>query len=126
MTNSRGSPPGCAARPWMMTCSKPSPLSRGGQGPHHRHQFIERQVDGRPHIQHHPIPLRPALGRPGDQRLADGVQAAAQHVFEFRHGDNRARSVAERGQVADLGQGDEPLITGRVATDTVKQRNMIG
>ena len=93
----------------------------------HRHEafgdrvhLVERDVHGRPHEEHHPVPLEPLPSGIGRLRLTDPVDAARQYALELRQRHQRTVRVAQRGEVPDLGHRDQALVGRLVDRHTVE------
>ena len=120
------SDPGRASWPLTTTCSRPSPSVRGASRRASVAHVVEGDVDDRPDVQHHPVPLEAVPARELGPSLSDRVEAPDQDVLELRQRDDVTVVVAHRGQVANLGDGDEALVGGRVPGDAVEEVDLAG
>ena len=99
----------------------PRPSVSGRQRRVTASELVERQVDRRPDVEHTRFPCSRRLGGRSAWHAADAVEAGDEHVLELGQRDDPAGRVAHRGEVAHLGQGDEPLVGRVVACDAVEQ-----
>ncbi len=86
----------------------------------------ERRLHRRPHVQHDPVPVQPgqlAVGRPG---RAQAVQAGVQDALELRQAGDPPGVVPHDGELAHVGQGDEPLVVGHLAAPDAEQVHVRG
>ena len=84
------------------------------------------QLDHRPREQHHAVPHQPPVQRPSGLEGTDRLQYRHQDAFELRQGDDATPFVAEGGQVADLGQGEQPLILRIGAGNPTEHIDVLG
>ena len=66
------------------------PLGEGGQPAGHGVHVVEGDVDDRPDVQHHPVPLEAVRARELGPGLADGVEAADEDVLDSGRRDDAA------------------------------------
>ena len=71
------------------------------------------------------VPVETALRWPWRLELADAGDRLEQHPLELRQRDHSVLVVAHRGQVANLGQGEQPLVVGVVARPGVEQVDIV-
>ena len=91
------------------------------QRPDDRAQLGQRRLHGRPHVQLDAVPVQPgqlAVGGPG---RAQAVQAGVQDALELRQAGDPPGVVPHDGELADVGQGDEPLVVGHLAALDAEQ-----
>ena len=96
-------------------------LGERGQPAGDRGELVEGQVDDGPDVEQDAVPLEAVRAGELGPGPADGVEAADEDVLDLREGDDAAVVVAHRRHVADLGDGDEPLVRRRVAGDAVEE-----
>ncbi len=68
-----------------------------------------------PHVQQHSVPLEAPLGRPWGLELAKTGEGLEKDPLELWEHDHAAGVVVHGCEVADLGQGEQPLVVGVVA-----------
>ena len=93
-----------------------------------RGQLLEVGLDDRPDL--HPHVVRVELAAGGAARRADPadrLEAVLHRPLGVRAGAvTRPVVVAHDGELADLGQGDEPLVGGVVPGDAVVEQHVLG
>ena len=121
-------PSASAKRPLTTTCSRPRPSVSGAQAPGDRVDLVERQVDRRPDVEHASGSTR-AGAASGRSRARRGWRRGTPTSTLSTSGraDRPAVLVAHRGEVAHLGDGDQPLVgLGFVPADAVEEVDVAG
>ncbi len=92
------------------------PQALGGRrvAGHEGVEVLVREVEDGPDVQDHPVAVEALAGRPARLDAADGAQRLEEHALELGQLDHVPRRAAHRGEVADLGHDEEPLVA-RVA-----------
>ena len=99
---------------------------RGGSHPaHDRVDLLRAQVDHRPDVQKHAVPLQPAARLAVRLEAADSRERLDEHALELGQGDRTAVGVAHGGQITHLGQGEEPLVVRVGAAHTVEEVDIL-
>ena len=108
------------------TCSSPSAAVRGASERTTGSSSVSGTSTTRPDVELDPVPVqlgRVAVGRAG---RAQAVQARVEHALDLRQGPDPAVVVAQDGQVADVGERDEPLVVGHLAALRAEQVHVGG
>ncbi len=100
--------------------------ARGGSEPvRHVAPDPRGQVERRPDEHDHPVLQEPLGGRAVRLEEPHGRQRLRQDPLHQRQPDDPPRGVARRGEVADLGEGEQPLVLGVVVRDPVEQVDVL-
>src|SRR6202034_959475 len=86
-----------------------------GEEPDDRVEVGDRDVHHRPDVEQYPVPVQLGQGRVGGSGGAQAVQAGVERALDLGYAPDPALGVAQDGQVADVGQGDEPLVDRDIA-----------
>ena len=105
---------------------QPEPGGPRGDALDQRADLVGMQLDHGPCEQHHAVPHQPSVQRPSSLEGTDRLQHRHQHALELRQGDDATPFVAEGGQVADLGQGEQPLILRIGAGNPTEHIDVLG
>ncbi len=89
------------------------PLGEWGEPPGDSVDLVEREVDDRPDVQHHPVPVEPRQFGVAGSGAADGVETTGEGELDLWDGDRTTVLVAQRGQPANLRNGNQPAV-GRI------------
>ena len=84
------------------------------------------QVDHRPHVQEDPVPDQPPARLAARLEAADALQRLHQHELELGERRDAALLVAHRGEVAHLGDREQPLVLRVRAAAAVEQVDVLG
>ena len=91
----------------------PAPAVSGAIWDLQRGQLLDLGVDDRPDVDPDVVHVEPgARGTAGGPDAADRLQAVRDRPLGVGQGDHPSLVVADDGELADLGQGDEPLVGG--------------
>ncbi len=98
---------------------------RGGELADHVIELPGGECQRRPHVEQDAVPVEAALGRPLRLVEPDGRQRFGQHALEVRQLDHAARGVADRGQVAHLGEREQALVLRVLARDGAEEVDVL-
>ena len=104
---------------------EPEPLGHGGEPPRRRRQLVQRHLDDGPDVEEDVVGLQAAPRGPRGLAPADALEAPGQDVLDLGEGGERAGGVTDRSQVADLGQGHEPLVGRVLRRDAVEEVGVV-
>ncbi len=76
----------------------------------HTAQVLRRELDRRPDMELDAVPLQAPARPPVRLERADALERADQHALELGQRGHRSVLVAERREVADLGDGEQALV----------------
>ncbi len=104
----------------------PEPGGRERQARDERVDLLRAELDRRPHVEQHTVPLQAPARRAVRLEAADRLEHLDEHPLELRDGDDAPVVVADRGEVAHLGEGEQPLVLGICASDAVEEVDVLG
>ena len=85
-----------------------------------------REVERRPHVQQHTVPLVATFRRKRSLDPAHALEGVEQHPLELRQGDDPSLVVAHGCQVADLAQREQALVLGVRVGDGAGEVDVLG
>ena len=96
-----------------------------GHAAHHAQQFVARDRERRPHVEHDPVPVQAIVGTPARLYLADGRRRLEHHALEVRHLHQRAILVAHGRHIAYFDQREQALILRVLARRRLEEEDVL-
>ena len=89
-------------------------------------RLARRELHRRPGVEQQPVPVQALARRPAGLHGAHRLERLAHHPLELRQRGDAAGLVADRREVAHLGERDEPLVARVLVRDGAEQVDVLG
>ena len=88
--------------------------------------LVDGEVERRPHVEQHTVPVVPTFRRERGLNPAHPLEGVEQHPLELRQGDDPSIVVAYGRQVADLAHRQQTLVLGVGVGDGADEVDVLG
>ncbi len=105
---------------------QPESFDLGNEPAHDAAQVLGRQIEARPDVQQDPVRLEASVGCPLRLHPPDGPADLVDDPLDLGQAHQPPLVVSHRGEVADLGDGEQPLVVAVVAGRAVEQVDVLG